>query len=93
MKRIYKYPLQTIGISDVQMPGGGTAKMLYVGEQDNVLYVWAEVDTDFDLQEVKIEVIGTGWDIDDTLRRDYISTVQMRNGLVWHIYRVHDIEF
>lgn len=63
-------------------------KPLYVGEQDGQVYVWAEVDDDepHDGGGSQYVLVGTGWPKYPN-HNTYVGTVQMKHGVVWHIYR------
>lgn len=78
-KRIYKYPLpkhiNIISASEHFIPR-------HVGMQNGLLYLWAEVDDGGDDYRYVIEVVGTGWDIDDDSK--YIGTA-FDGEYVWHV--------
>ena len=86
---IYKYQLPIINPTLVWMPGD--AKILHVDEQNGLLFVWAIVNTSNHFKNRKFFVRGTGQKIEDDMRgiqnsARYINTVQMSNGLVWHVF-------
>lgn len=69
------------------MPDG--AKMLSAQLQNNILCLWAEVDTREPLREHFIEIAGTGNPLrsDMSVERIFIDTVQDPScGLVWHVF-------
>tara|TARA_E500000305_G_C4024239_1_gene240797 strand:+ start:1832 stop:2056 length:225 start_codon:yes stop_codon:yes gene_type:complete len=70
-------------MNTVEMPSAAT--ILSVGEQAGDLVLWAHVDTSIDASERTIEVHPTGGRqcLDPS---GYIGTVQMRSGLVWHVF-------
>lgn len=78
---IWKFPV--VGSSAVLMPEG--AVILSAGEQDGVICIWAVVNISKPKVERTIEVIGTGWRMDWSARV-FIGTVQMLNGLVFHVF-------
>lgn len=88
MKTIYKYTLDITAHQSVKLQSG--YKILSAGEQNGQLVLWSVVETDNNPEWITIEVVGTGHEIKepDPLFADweYISTVQMSNGLVWHIF-------
>ena len=90
MKRVYKYKIVPGSIHRVPLvvvPLGAIVR--HVGEQDGELFVWAEVDVLEVLTEhIYLEVFGTGHDMveDMGVMREFLNTVQMANGLVFHIY-------
>lgn len=85
MKTIYKYPFK-MGMNDSVwrhlMPIGSS--IIKVGEQDDEVCMWAEVNLDLPLEARGFFIIGTGFSIpsDST----YVGSVQMDSGLVWHVY-------
>ncbi len=88
MKTIFKYLLDDDfgGPFTVSMPAG--ARFLRAGEQGNSIVVWAQVNTNFNTIEYEFYILGTGWEIDtpDFERFSFIDTVQMKSGLVWHVF-------
>ena len=83
---VYKYPLK---ITDEQWvkTGGKNARPLSVGEQDGRLVMWValEPDADNDERELFVRIIGTG-NPAGPIDGQFIGTVQMKNGLVWHVF-------
>ena len=85
MKTIYKYQLTpTMERIFLSVPGG--MKFLHAGEQDGALTVWSIVNTESPSQDVWIRVYGTGWPIESPWTLTHIGTVQMTDGLVWHVF-------
>ena len=86
MRVIYK---QTIPIRDavpVFMPRG--SEIIHAGEQRGQLCIWYKCDdTRPDVQRT-IHIAGTGHDLGhlDQSSAYYFTTVQMSNGLVWHLF-------
>lgn len=86
MITIYKYKISK---PDTSFEVPGIIELLHFGEQNGELYVWAKVNTDkefskTDLYKDRIVSVGTGHSIPVGLI--YRQTVQMSNGLVWHMY-------
>lgn len=83
---IYKYPL---AITDGQWikTGGRNARPLSVGEQDGRLVMWVALEphAENDERELFVTIIGTGNPV-DSINGQFIGTVQMSNGLVWHVF-------
>lgn len=77
-----------LAITDEQMVevGDRYARALSVGEQDGQLVLWAAVDPSHasDAGVLIIRIYGTG--NPHSLRGRFIGTVQMTDGLVWHIF-------
>jgi len=92
--KIYKYELTSSNqmyISKVKMPM--IRKPISVGEQNNKLFVWAEIDeSDKDFMDVMFIVIPTGAEVSLVDDMIFIGTVQMSNGEVFHIYWDKDWE-
>ncbi len=83
MKTIHKYPLQLKEQQKIHLHED--AQILYAGEQNGDLFLWARVNTDFDTELRTIQVYGTGHEVNE-FDLGYISTVQMQNGLVFHVF-------
>lgn len=83
MLTIYKYPLKITDRQTVNMPFG--AAPVSVGEQGGQLVVWAKVNTNHSCEPLSFRVCGTGHPVLDDETAVYIGTVQMENGLVWHV--------
>lgn len=84
---IYKYPLKQdpTALQYVEMPA--SAMMLHVGEQYGELYVWAMVIPEATNVNYKFFVLGTGENIGHLeMASKFLGSVQMSNGLVWHIF-------
>lgn len=94
---IYKYRLQDGGETKIK---GWFTRMMHVGEQNGELYIWMEnslTRTDFytgqqvprdDSEKIEISVyaIGTGWPYAAAEFGVHVGTVQMSDGLVWHVF-------
>lgn len=88
MKVIYKYELDITGTQSIKLYAG--YKILSVQEQNGKLILWVVVNTDNNPQFMQIEIVGTGHEITEPNELfaywEHISTVQMNNGLVWHVF-------
>lgn len=86
MKTIWKYPLKITDRQILNIPRG--AQFLSVIEQDGTLMLYALVDPDFIEKQYEVLIRGTGNPIDEAYLRfcDFIGTVQMPDGFVWHIF-------
>lgn len=94
---IYKYRLQEGGETKIK---GWFTREMHVGEQDGELYIWMEnsltrqdyytgnmMPRDEDEKiEISVYAIGTGWPYAAAEFGVHVGTVQMSNGLVWHIF-------
>lgn len=85
MRTIYKYEMSmTDDIQTFDLYNGYS--IVHFGEQDGKIMMWVDHRTEYDTKQlVKLQIIGTGHDIGD-YAASYRQTVQMPNGLVWHIY-------
>lgn len=86
-KTIWKYPLHQIGeVMQTEIPR--SARLLTVQLQGQMPTLWALVEKDAPYTDTRqIILIGTGHDIDHELG-NYLGTVQMNIGLVWHAFEV-----
>jgi hypothetical protein len=79
---IYKYPLgEYPGEYPVAMPH--TARVIHVGQQGGVITLWAQICLPATSRTVLFRVVATGEQF--TSDRYVYGTVQMPNGLVWHV--------
>lgn len=85
--RIWKYELK---ITDQQLIQVGSQKVkpLAVAEQNGKLMMWVQVDEDCTANNsayaVCVDIAGTGNSYNAT--GDYLGSVIMSNGLVWHVF-------
>lgn len=84
MSVIYKYPLAIVPYQTILLHAG--AGLLSIQEQKSGLFLWAKVDPKNPHVRLTVYIFGTGHEFtkDDDLT--YITTVQMKNELVWHIF-------
>ena len=88
-KVIYKYPLKMQALQNVVLPK--QADVLTVAYRYDKLVLWAMVNPDAALKEHRgIEILCTGQPLTDR-ERTYISTVQVMNGMVYHIFEIEPI--
>jgi hypothetical protein len=82
---IYKYILKHAGHQTVDLPFPFT--ILRTGEQHGNLCIWVHHDPDAPKKQHDLHMFGTGETIPDRFtHRDFIDTVQMSNGMVWHLF-------
>lgn len=81
---IWKFPLtpDESGRCVVSIPQIKT--YLGVGQQHGELVLWAAVDPNERRHDCKFLILGTGFEVPPTAAY-YRGTVQMPNGLVWHV--------
>jgi hypothetical protein len=82
MKTIYKYPLNSHDCT-LQLPKG--AEILTVQLQNQIPTLWALVNPMTVTEERHICIVGTGWDVEDTMK--YITTY-MDGYFVWHAFEL-----
>jgi hypothetical protein len=84
MKTIYKYPLKN-HTTQIELPKG--AQVLSVINQENVITVYASVETENEMESVEFRIFGTGWDVggEDLDLLKFVGTVQV-DWLVWHVF-------
>lgn len=79
---VYKYILPQGGSITLKKPFN---KFLKVGEQGENLVLWVEESLkEKESVQVQFFVLGTGWRYPDGFK--YIDSVQMSDGLVWHVF-------
>lgn len=97
MRTIYKYKLENLTghpsevgiVAKVEIPW--PADILKVTAIGDDIYVYANVFTKNEgFETVEFRIFGTGWDMTWIQNIEYLDTVFMDNGLVWHVYEKHD---
>lgn len=87
MLTIYKYELEITGSQWLEMPQH--AEILCVKTQRNKICAWARVNTERDLFQRRIIIVGTGSPMmkNDFIYYKYIDTVELSGGdLIFHIF-------
>ncbi len=90
MQSIYKYPLEIVGKQQLLLPMG--AEVLSVGNQNEILSLWALVSPEEESLPYDITIIGTGKELSDEavagLRaQNFYGTASMAGGqLIWHVF-------
>ncbi len=82
MKTIYKYTLDSQDCT-LNLPKG--AEILTIKLQNNVPTLWALVNPMTVTEERHICIVGTGWQVEDTMK--YITTY-MDGYFVWHVFEL-----
>jgi hypothetical protein len=80
---IWKYNLAILDEQVVKLPIHSVP--LSVGEQNEALYVWIRVDSDFKETDFTFSIRGTGHRLTGN-EGDFLGTVVMSYGLVWHVF-------
>lgn len=86
MKRVCEYPLKLRDKQVLEMPR--EAQFLSVIEMDNRIVLYALINPDLSKKPYEVFLRGTENPIDDIYLRfsDFIGTVKMPDGFVWHIF-------
>lgn len=84
MKQIYKYNFKLSDEGGFRIKIHESHKILTAQEQNGVICIWAEVDTDTPIINKPLYVIGTGTGFISEATR-YVATVQ-QDKFIWHIY-------
>lgn len=85
---IFKYALKINYQNIIEMPIG--AKCLCVKLQNDEPMIWAIVNESSEKEEHFFEFLATGqqFENDCSSRREYIGTIQLNNGLVFHLFEI-----
>ena len=84
MKQIVEYYIGTMCDMVIPIPEG--YKVLHVGERENETFLWAEVDYDNPVVNIEVKLVGTNTFVEDNM--EYIDSIHMSPGLIWHVYLV-----
>lgn len=87
MQKIFKYPIPITDEFVIEMPA--MHQPLKVGIQASEPVLWAMVNSHTESVNVTFRIFGTGHEIENPDKLQYISTFQLR-GLVWHLFKVLD---
>ena len=84
---IYKYE---IPLTDeiIEMEIHDNYALCEVGQQDGKLFMWCVVDIHAKLVKRYFKIVGTGHKIEGIENLCFLRTIQMPNGLVWHLFEV-----
>ena len=83
MRTIFKQSLEIEDKQTIQLPQH--YKILHLGVQQGVPTIWYECFHDHPLVPLEIYCFGTGYNMDNLPKLDYLGTVQI-DGFVWHFY-------
>ena len=85
MRTIWKFPLEIKDEQIIQMPKGSQCLSVPQFQRD-VLCIWALVDPENELKDVKFHICGTGNPIPKNLDQwSFCGTVQA-GAFVWHVF-------
>ena len=88
MTTIYKYELDTTDKQTVTIQKD--AEILAVQAQFEIPCIWAMIDTENDMEEITIEIFGTGHKIpvDMGVVRQHLGTYQIQGGSqIYHVFK------
>lgn len=86
MNTIYKYPFPITDLFELKMPAG--SKVITAMMQNGTPCLWAEVDTEKQMETKRFAVLRTGDPISRMIRtKKYIATFQ-HDVFIWHLYEV-----
>lgn len=87
MKTVYRYEINQ-AINDINLPIG--AKVLSVGVANNIISLWALVDTESGIEKRRFLVFGTGSDMSqtETYNLTFVGTIRKNNAYAFHIFEV-----
>lgn len=102
---IYKYEITELGkVHSISMPYSheieNFASIRHVGvDGKGSICVWAEVDADAEVRERNFFMVGTGYEIPESVREDatqftYVGSVEIEaQGIpvMWMIFHVYDL--
>ncbi|CAB4151653.1 hypothetical protein UFOVP685_56 [uncultured Caudovirales phage] len=84
---IFKYEIPiTDEIIAMEIPDNYA--LCHVGQQDGKLFMWCAVDIHAKLVKRRFKIVGTGHKIVGIESLFFLRTIQMPNGLVWHLFEV-----
>lgn len=72
METIYKYPLLTTGVQNIQMPKG--AEVLTLQTQFGVPTIWAKVNPVNRMEDFAVFTLGTGHPLVEGMATKYLGT-------------------
>ena len=84
MRVIYKYELSITDKQTIDLPDG--SHILKFGEQDGQIVMWVDQDDFNEIVTIEFNIVGTGQELSTDGMDIWHGTIQMSNGLVWHIY-------
>jgi hypothetical protein len=83
--KIWKFPLQLTDRQEIEMPEG--AVILSVQVQRSQVCLWALVEPGASKVKRQFRIHGTGHDVPDVDKLDFIGTIQNNGGdLVFHVF-------
>ena len=91
MKTIHKYQLtQTSSERTMTVEMPQFHEIVRLDLQNNVITIWAIVDTDTQLYKETFHIFGTGHRIPEHSKFEYVGTI-FQFGFVWHIFHEVDL--
>jgi hypothetical protein len=84
---VWKYPLSICDVQTISVPRG--SEFLSIQNQNDALVMWRRVSPNAPLEDLMLEITGTGHPMVAAPRR-YLATVQ-DGSLVWHVWEIPQI--
>jgi len=88
MRKILKFKLAIVDRQEITVPN--EYEVLSAKEQYEELMLWIlvndVVNEDAPIRRLVIQIIGTGNPIESKAFLNFVDTVVMSNGLVWHVF-------
>lgn len=93
MRTIHKYQLKPLQYNTIDLPVG--SDIIDVHEQRGECCIWAQVNTNNDMEKRVFFVAGTGQPFPDPpgtqIMMQHVGTAHC-GGFVWHVYEVEGLE-
>jgi hypothetical protein len=87
LKTIWKFPVGAKTTVELLMPRG--AQILSGETQNDEPYIWALVDPNAPRETRTFRVFGTGWDVDESEKLQFICTYKLQGGFfIFHLFEV-----
>jgi len=89
MKMIWKFPLSLTNEQKMSIPSDWTllsVKMQRQNSGEELICIWAEVDPDSEITEIRVLIRGTGCQFIGDEGHFLGTVLNQANNLVWHVY-------
>lgn len=85
MRTIHKYQLR-LDVDEMAFAVPLGAKPLSVGLQNQIPYLWCEVETENREVSMEIHIYATGQEIDKKRWLEFIGRYTLTDGTEWHVF-------
>jgi len=86
MQVIHKFPVKIAREQSIELPA--FSKILSVQLQNGSPCIWVFVDYTYRKIDKKILCIGTGHEFVQEIVMEFIGTIQLQDGTVWHFFYI-----